>query len=76
MKELLLLIAKSLVDKPEAVSVAEAAKDRGTTLTLHVDQSDMGKVIGKQGKIARAIRNIVKAAAIHQSVHVTVEIGQ
>jgi len=74
MKELLTLIAKGLVDNPDAVVVNEIPGDRTTVLELKVDPDDMGKVIGKQGKIAKAIRAVVKAAAIHNNVHVTVEI--
>jgi len=74
MKDLLILIAKGLVDNPDAVSVNEIPGERTTVLELKVAQEDMGKVIGKQGKIAKAIRTVVKAAAIHNNVHVTVEI--
>ena len=62
MKELVEVIAKSLVDNPEEVTVTETEKDRATVLELHVAQADMGKVIGKQGRIAKAIRSVVKAA--------------
>ena len=54
MKELVEVIAKSLVDNPEEVTVTETEKDRATVLELHVAQADMGKVIGKQGRIAKA----------------------
>ena len=74
MKELLTLIAKGLVDNPDEVTVNEIPGDRTTVLELKVAPGDMGKVIGKQGKIAKAIRTVVKAAAIHNNVHVTVEI--
>jgi len=74
MKELLEVIARNLVDNPDAVQVVEVQKDRGTVLQLTVAPEDMGKVIGKQGRIARAIRSVIKAAAIHNDVHVTVEI--
>ncbi|MCL2573011.1 MAG: KH domain-containing protein [Defluviitaleaceae bacterium] len=76
MKELLEVIAKKLVDNPEAVSVAELPADKGIVLELRVAQVDMGKVIGKQGKIAKAIRTVVRAAAIHNDKHVSVEIIQ
>jgi len=76
MKDLLELIAKNLVDKPDAVSVNETEGERGSVLELKVAQEDMGKVIGKQGKIAKAIRTVVRAAAIHNDVHVTVEISE
>jgi len=74
MKELLALIAKGLVDNPDAVVVNEVPGERTTVLELKVAPEDMGKVIGRQGKIAKAIRAVVKAAAIHNNVHVTVEI--
>ena len=74
MKDLLILIAKNLVDKPEFVEVIEEQRDGATVLRLKVDSDDMGKVIGKQGRIARAIRTLVKAAAINEGVKVNVEI--
>ena len=74
MKELLTILAKSLVDEPNLVEVIEEQKDGATVLRLKVGQDDMGKVIGKQGRIARAIRTLVKAAAIHEEKKVTVEI--
>ena len=63
MKELVEVIAKALVDCPDEVSVSEKQEGRTTVLELHVAESDMGKVIGKQGRIAKAIRSVVKAAA-------------
>ena len=75
MKELVEVIAKSLVDNPEEVTVTETEKDRATVLELHVAQADMGKVIGKQGRIAKAIRS-VKAAASREDKKVIVEIVQ
>ncbi len=74
MKQLLEIIAKNLVEKPEEVSVKEIKTDGLITLELRVAQEDMGKVIGKQGRIAKAIRNVIKAAAIHQDKRVLVEI--
>ena len=74
MKDLLEFIAKSLVSEPEAVTVNETVKDDHITLKLHVGEHDMGKVIGKQGRIAKAIRTVVKAAASHENKRVTVEI--
>jgi len=74
MKELLVLIARNLVDKPDEVVVTEDNKDGATVLKLTVSPDDMGKVIGKQGRIARAIRTVVKAAAVHANVKVIVEI--
>lgn len=75
MKELLEIIAKRLVDNPDAVSVLETKNERGTGLNLLVAQEDMGKMIGKQGKIAKSIRTIVRAAAIHNNTHVSVDIS-
>ena len=74
MKELLEFIAKSMVSEPDAVSVEEAVQENSVVLTLHVADGDMGKVIGKQGRIAKAIRTVVKAAASHENKKVTVDI--
>jgi len=74
MKELLAVIARNLVDKPDEVVVTEDLRDGQTVLKLTVAPDDMGKVIGKQGRIARAIRAVIKAAAIHADVKVIVEI--
>ena len=74
LKELLELIAKNLVDNPDEVAVIETKDEKGILLELKVAQDDMGKVIGKQGRIAKAIRSVIKAAAIHNDVRVTVEI--
>ena len=76
MKELIEVLAKSLVDHPEEVTVTETEKDNEIIFELKVAQDDMGKVIGKQGRIAKAIRSIVKAAASRTDKKVTVEIGQ
>lgn len=76
MKELLETIAKSLVDYPEEVSVNEVEGEKSVILELKVSREDMGKVIGKQGRIAKAIRTVVKAAAVKESRRVTVEIIQ
>ena len=77
MKEVLEIIAKSLVDYPEQVDVKEINnEDQTVTLELRVAESDMGKVIGKQGRIARAIRTVVKAAASRENKKVAVEILQ
>ncbi|WP_437793121.1 KH domain-containing protein [Mitsuokella multacida] len=67
MKELVEVIAKSLVDHPEDVRVEEKQQDRQVTLELHVDEDDMGKVIGRQGRIAKAMRTVVKAAATREN---------
>jgi len=74
MKELLIIIAKNLVDNPDDVVVTEDLRDDAKVLKLTVAQDDMGKVIGKQGRIARAIRTVVKAAAIHADEKIVVEI--
>ena len=63
MKELVEVIAKALVSNPDEVVVTEREDDKGTVVELKVAASDMGKVIGKQGRIAKAIRSVVKAAA-------------
>ncbi len=73
-KELLEILAKSLVDKPEEVKVNEIAGEQSIILELRVAPEDMGKVIGKQGRIAKAIRTVVKAAAIKENKRVVVEI--
>lgn len=74
MKELLEIIAKSLVDSPEEVHVNEIAGEQSLILELKVAQEDMGKVIGKQGRIAKAIRTVIKAAAVKENKRVVVEI--
>ena len=76
MKELLEVIAKRLVEHPEQVVVAETNNERALILELKVAPEDMGKVIGKQGRIAKAIRTVVKAAAIHDDKRIVVEIVQ
>jgi predicted RNA-binding protein YlqC (UPF0109 family) len=73
-KELLEFIAKALVENPDAVEVTEVRDERGILLQLSVDPEDMGKVIGKGGRTARAIRQVVKAAALREDVHAAVEI--
>ncbi len=67
-------LAKSLVDQPEAVKVTQVEDGKEITIHLTVAPEDMGKVIGKQGRIARAIRTVVKAAAVKENRKVTVEI--
>ena len=74
MKELLLYMAKNLVDDPEAVTVTEVEGDDGKVLELRVAEGDMGKVIGRQGRIAKEIRTIVKTVAQRTGEKVTVEI--
>ena len=74
MKELLLYMAKNLVDDPEAVTVTEVEAEDGKVLELHVAPGDMGKVIGRQGRIAKEIRTIIKTVAQRTGEKVTVEI--
>ena len=74
MKELLLYMAKHLVDNPEAVTVTELDGEDGKVLELHVAEGDMGKVIGRQGRIAKEIRTIIKTVAQRTGEKVTVEI--
>ncbi|WP_027623443.1 KH domain-containing protein [Clostridium lundense] len=74
MKELVEIIAKSLVDNPNMVQVNEITGEQSIILELKVAPEDMGKVIGKQGRIAKAIRTVVKAAAIKENKRVVVEI--
>ena len=74
MKDLLTYIAKSLVDNPDSVSVEEKEKDGTLVLELRVAPEDMGKVIGKHGRIAKEIRSIVKAASLKDNIKVAVEI--
>lgn len=74
MKELVEVMAKALVEHPEEVTVTETEKNGETIIELKVAPSDMGKVIGKQGRIAKAIRSVVKAAASKEDKKVVVEI--
>ncbi len=74
MKELVLFIAKSLVDHPDAVFVNETVEGDTITLELKVDPEDMGKVIGKKGRIAKSIRTVVRAAALKGDKKVVVDI--
>lgn len=76
MKELVEVLAKSLVDYPEQVTVTETEQDNEILLVLKVASDDMAKVIGKQGRIAKAIRAMVKAAASRTDKKVIVEIEQ
>ena len=74
MKELVEVIAKALVDDPESVTVNERTEKKTTIREVRVADSDMGKVIGKQGRIAKAIRSVVKAAAAKEDKKVIVDI--
>lgn len=76
MKELVEVIAKALVDDPDSVAVSERQDGRTTVIEVRVAESDMGKVIGKQGRIAKAIRSVVKVAAAKEDKKVVVDIIQ
>lgn len=76
MKDLLEFIAKSLVDHPDDVNVHQIEGERSLILELKVAEEDMGKVIGKQGRIAKAIRTVINAAAVKEDKRVIVEIIQ
>lgn len=73
-RELILLIAKSLVKQPDAVSITMTVKGNLEVYEIRVAPEDMGKVIGKQGRIAKAIRSVVKAAAIKENKKISVDI--
>ncbi|MBQ4145601.1 MAG: KH domain-containing protein [Clostridia bacterium] len=74
MRELLEFIAKSMVTNPDAVEVTQNEKETAIVLQLHVAEEDMGKVIGKQGRIAKAIRTVMKAATGNEGKKVIVDI--
>ncbi|MBR4734265.1 MAG: KH domain-containing protein [Lachnospiraceae bacterium] len=74
MKELVEVVAKALVENPDEVVVTEKVEGKNVYIELHVAASDMGKVIGKQGRIAKAIRTVVKAASFKDNTRVDVEI--
>ena len=74
MKELVEFMAKSLVDNPDSVTVNEVNEEQSIILKLTVAPDDMGKIIGKQGRIAKAIRTVIKAVAVKQNKRVIVEI--
>ena len=76
MKELVEVIAKALVDDPDSVAVSERQDGRTTVLEVRVAECDMGKVIGKQGRIAKSIRSVVKEAAAKEDKKVVVDIIQ
>jgi len=75
MAELLAYLARELVDEPEAVRVEEEDRDGVVVLVLHVAPDDVGKVIGRQGRIARALRTLVRASAVREGRRVLVEIA-
>ena len=74
MAELLAHLARQLVDEPDAVEVNEVQQEGATVLQLRVAKEDVGKVIGRQGRIARALRTIVRASGAHQNERVQLEI--
>ena len=74
MKDLVEVVAKALVDNPDEVVVTEKADGKNIVIELHVAAPDVGKVIGKQGRIAKAIRSVVKAASSKDNTRVDVEI--
>lgn len=76
MKELVEVLARALVDDPEAVSVTETGGASTVVVELRVAPEDMGKVIGRQGRVVKAIRTVVKAAGIKQGKKVSVEVVQ
>ena len=75
MRELVEFLARELVDDPDSVSVTESQDQRGTLITVHVAPDDMGKVIGRGGRTAKAIRSVVRAAATRQGVSAHVDIA-
>ena len=75
MRELVEVIVKALVDNPDSVVVTEKTEGKALVLEVKVADSDMGKVIGKQGRIAKAIRSVVKAAAAKEDKKVIVDIA-
>ena len=74
MEELLLYVAKQLVDQPDAVTVTQREDEDKTVLELRVAPEDMGKVIGRQGRIAKEIRTVIKSVAQRDGKRVTVDI--
>ncbi|MCL5676893.1 MAG: KH domain-containing protein [Firmicutes bacterium] len=73
MRELVEVLCKALVDQPDQVDVRETENERTVIIEVRVASSDMGKVIGKQGRIAKAIRTLVKSASVRSNKRVTVE---
>lgn len=76
MKELVDVIVKALVDSPDEVVVTERETDKGLLIEIKVSEDDKGKIIGKQGRIAKSIRSVVKAAASKEDKKVIVDILQ
>ncbi|HET9674152.1 MAG TPA: KH domain-containing protein [Gaiellaceae bacterium] len=75
MAELVEFLARSLVDEPDAVRVEREDRDDALVLHLHVAEGDVGKVIGRQGRIARALRTVVRAGGAHENRRVVLEIA-
>ena len=73
-KELVEYVAKSLVDDPDAVQVTEVEDEEGTVIELHVAEDDMGKVIGRNGSVAKALRTLLKVTAARDGEAVSLEI--
>lgn len=76
MVELVEYIAKNLVDEPQKVEITSVREDNFLRIILRVDQNDMGKIIGKQGKIAKSIRSILKAISLKEDIKVNLEIEE
>lgn len=76
MKDLLAYITTSIVDNPEAVEIVEKRKARNVVYTLNVASPDMGRVIGKQGRMANAMRTLLRVAAVKEGKHISLEIGR
>ena len=76
MKDLTLYLLSFLISKPESMSVEEIENDYGTVLTIKVDKEDMGRVIGKGGKIIRSLRDVVKILAVKQNKHVDLVLAE
>ena len=74
MKELIEYVAKAIVDNPEKVKVTEVPEEGGIIIRLEVDPEDRGKVIGKQGRIAKAVRTLLRVAAARRNIRATLEI--
>ena len=75
MKELIEYIAKAIVDNPDQVSVTEEPEGDRMVLRLHVAEPDMGKVIGRQGRVAQAMRTLLRVAAVKRDTYAVLEIG-
>lgn len=76
MKDVLEYIVKAIVDAPESITIDEEDLDGAVTYTIHAAKEDMGKLIGKQGKVIRAIRNVMKIPAMKQHKKVQIQLGE